>query len=97
MLEPVGDRILVEPHDESGEKTTKGGIIIPDVREAQNTSGIVKAVGPGKMLETGIRSTMEFEIGDTVLYGKFAGVKIPYEGVEYQFLRESDVIAKVRE
>ena len=96
-LEPVGDRILVEPHEQGGERKTKGGIVIPDVKEAQNTSGVVKAVGPGKMMETGLRSTMEFEVGDTVLYGKFAGVKVPYDEQEYLFLRESDIIAKVRE
>jgi len=89
-LKPLQDRILVQRIEE--EKTTKGGIIIPDTAKEKPAEGKVVAVGNGKVAEDGKRSALEIKKGDRILFGKYAGTEVKIEGEEYLILREDDVL-----
>lgn len=89
-LKPLQDRILVQRIEE--EKTTKGGIIIPDTAKEKPAEGKVVAVGNGKVGEDGKRITLEIKKGDRILFGKYAGTEVKIEGEEYLILREDDVL-----
>jgi chaperonin GroES len=87
-ITPLADRVLVEAA--AAEETTKGGIIIPDTAKEKPQRGIVVAVGNGKKDEP-----MTVQVGNTVLYGKYAGTEITVDGKEYLMMRESDIFAIV--
>jgi chaperonin GroES len=87
---PLGDRVLVEPVDESEQKTA-GGIIIPDSAKEKPIQGKVVAVGPGSRKDDGERIPMELKKGDRVLYGKYSGTEVKINGTEQLIMRESDV------
>jgi chaperonin GroES len=87
-ITPLHDRVLVKAAE--AETKTASGIIIPDTAKEKPQRGIVLAVGAGKIDEP-----MTVKIGDTVLYGKYAGSEFNHEGVEYLIMRESDIIAIV--
>lgn len=87
-ITPLADRVLVAPA--AAEETTKGGIIIPDTAKEKPQRGTVVAVGSGKKDEP-----MTVKVGDTVLYGKYAGTELAVEGVDYLMMRESDILAVV--
>ncbi|MCH2314129.1 MAG: co-chaperone GroES [SAR202 cluster bacterium] len=91
-IQPLGDRILVERLDED-EQTTSGGIIIPDTAKEKPSEGVVKAVGPGVRADDGERRPVDLSEGDKVLFGKFAGTEVTYEGTEYLIMREDDILA----
>lgn len=84
-MKPINDRVVIKPA--TAEETTKGGIIIPDTAKEKPQRGEVVAVGPGKD-----GNLMTVQIGDTVLYGKYAGQEINYEGEDYLIMREDDVL-----
>lgn len=85
-VKPLSDRVIVKPG--AAEEKTKGGIIIPDTAKEKPQKGTVVAVGPGKKDEpTTVKN------GDTVLYGKYAGTELNYEGEDYLIMRESDILA----
>jgi len=85
-IKPLADRVLVEAA--MAEEKTAGGIIIPDTAKEKPQKGIIVAVGNGKKDEP-----LTVKVGDTVLYGKYAGTEITYEGKEYLIMRESDIYA----
>ncbi len=87
-IQPLADRVVIEPLP--AETTTAGGLIIPDSAKEKQQKGTVVAVGKGTK-----DTPMTVKIGDTVLYGKYAGTEIVLEGTEYLVMRESDVIAIV--
>jgi len=89
-LKPLQDRILVQRIEE--EKTTKGGIIIPDTAKEKPAEGKVVAVGNGKLGEDGKRITLEIKKGDRILFGKYSGTEVKIEGEDYLILREDDVL-----
>lgn len=89
-LRPLQDRILVQRIEE--EKTTKGGIIIPDTAKEKPAEGKVVAVGNGKVGEDGKRIALDIKKGDRILFGKYAGTEVKIEGEEYLILREDDVL-----
>ena len=91
-IQPLGDGILVERLDED-EQTTSGGIIIPDTAKEKPSEGVVKAVGPGARGDDGERQPVDMSEGDKVLFGKFAGTEVTYEGTEYLIMREDDILA----
>ena len=91
-IQPLGDRILVERLDED-EQTTSGGIIIPDTAKEKPSEGVVKAVGPGSRADDCERRPVDLSEGDKVLFGKFAGSEVTYEGTEYLIMREDDILA----
>lgn len=90
---PMDDRALVEPV-EADEKTT-GGIILPDTAREKPQRGVVIAVGPGKLLDSGQRGEMSVSVGDEVFYGKYSGTEIEFGTDRYVVVRESDILAVV--
>ena len=92
-LKPLGDRVVVEPI-ESEEQTTTG-IFLPETAKEKPQQGKVVAAGPGSRKDTGERIEMEVEVGDTVLYARYAGTSIKLEGQEYLILKETDILAVV--
>jgi chaperonin GroES len=93
-LEPLGDRVLIEPIDE--EEKSAGGIIIPDTAKEKPLQGIVKAVGPGKPTEDGKSTPLSVKPGDRVLHEKYGGTEVKLEGNNYLLLRESDILAIIK-
>ena len=87
-IKPLADRVLIEPT--AAEETTMAGIIIPDSAKEKPLKGKVLAVGQGTKDEE-----MVLKVGDTVLYGKYAGTEIEFEGEKYLMMRQSDVLAVV--
>ncbi|MBO6605983.1 co-chaperone GroES [Psychroserpens sp.] len=87
-IKPLADRVLIEPVE--AETTTAAGIIIPDNAKEKPQKGIVVAVGTGTKDEP-----MTVKSGDTVLYGKYAGTELKFEGKDYLIMRESDILAIV--
>lgn len=85
-ITPLHDRVIVKPA--AAEERTAGGIIIPDTAKEKPQRGTVVAAGPGKKDEP-----MTVKTGDTILYGKYAGTEITFEGVDYLIMRESDILA----
>tara|TARA_E500000178_G_C16822042_1_gene661970 strand:- start:8 stop:277 length:270 start_codon:yes stop_codon:yes gene_type:complete len=85
-IKPLHDRVLVEPA--AAEKTTAGGIIIPDTAKEKPQKGTIVAVGPGKKDDP-----TTVNVGDTVLYGKYSGTELQVEGNDYLMMRESDILA----
>lgn len=85
MMKPINDRIVVKPAP--ADEKTRGGIIIPDTAKEKPQRGEVVAVGPGKD-----GNLMTVAIGDIVLYGKYAGTELNYEGIDYLIMREDDVL-----
>ncbi len=92
-IRPLGDRILVKAL--SGEMTTKSGIVLPDTAKEKPQEGEVLAVGPGKVLESGKRVSSELQVGQRVLFAKYAGTEVKQDGEEYLILRESDIMGIV--
>jgi len=92
-IRPLGDRILVKAL--SGEMMTKSGIVLPDTAKEKPQEGEVLAVGPGKVLDNGKRVSSEVQVGQRVLFAKYAGTEIKQDGEEYLILRESDVMGIV--
>ena len=87
-IRPLADRVLIEPT--AAEEVTLGGIIIPDSAKEKPLRGKVLAVGNGTKDEE-----MVLKGGDEVLYGKYAGTEIEYEGTKYIMMRQSDVLAVI--
>lgn len=85
MMKPINDRVVVKPAP--ADEKTKGGIIIPDTAKEKPQRGEVIAVGPGKD-----GNDMNVSKGDIVLYGKYAGQEIAWEGVDYLIMREDDIL-----
>ncbi len=85
-IKPLSDRVLVLPAP--AEEKTVGGIIIPDTAKEKPLKGEVVAVGNGTKDEE-----MILKVGDTVLYGKYSGNELEYEGTKYLIMRQSDVLA----
>jgi chaperonin GroES len=85
-ITPLSDRVVVRAAD--AEEKTSGGIIIPDTAKEKPQRGIVVAVGNGKPDEP-----MTVKVGDSVLYGKYAGTELSVEGADYLIMRESDIFA----
>jgi chaperonin GroES len=84
-MKPINDRVVVKPA--KAEEKTAGGIIIPDTAKEKPQRGEVVAVGPGKD-----GNLMTVAVGDTVLYGKYAGQEMSYEGNDYLIMREDDIL-----
>lgn len=89
-IQPLGDRVLVEPLKE--EQTTKGGIIIPDTAKEKPQQGKVIAVGTGKLDDSGNKIPFNVKKGDTVLMPKYGGTEVKIDGKEYQIMREEDIL-----
>ncbi len=93
-IQPLADRVVVKAIDES--EQMRGGLYIPDTAKEKPSQGEIVAVGPGKLSDEGTRVELDVSVGDTVLYGKYAGTDVTLDGEEYLILRESDVLAIIK-
>lgn len=93
-LKPLGDRVIVSPNDED-EQRTASGLVIPDTAKEKPQTGTILAVGPGDVNDDGDRVPMDVAPGDTVVYSKYAGTELKYEGEEYLILSSRDLLAIV--
>lgn len=85
-IKPLADRVLVEPA--AAETKTSSGIIIPDTAKEKPQRGTIVAVGPGTK-----ENPVTLSVGDTVLYGKYAGTELNHDGGDYLIMKESDILA----
>jgi chaperonin GroES len=92
-LIPMEDRIVVKPQE--AEEKTAGGIVLPDSAKEKPLMGTVVSVGPGKMLDSGVRGTMSVKKKDVVLYSKYGGTDVEVDGKEYKIFRESEILGIV--
>lgn len=90
MIRPLGERVLVEPLEQ--EQTTSFGIVLPDSAKEKPQEGRIVAVGAG-VLKDGVRVALEVKEGDRVIFSKYAGTEIKFEGKEYLIMKESDIHA----
>ena len=86
MIKPLADRVVIEPKE--AETKTASGIFIPDTATETPQQGTIVAAGPGKKDEP-----MEVEVGDEVLYGKYAGTEVTVDGKKYLIVKQSDILA----
>ncbi len=92
-VQPLYDRIVVEPLEETEEM--RGGLYIPDTAKEKPQQGTVIAVGPGRVSEEGERIPLELEEGQRILYGKYSGTEVTIEGQDLLIIKESDVLAVI--
>lgn len=92
-LQPLGDRILIKIQD-ANEQTT-GGIILPDTAKDKPQVGEVVQIGVGKRSDDGKLQPIDVQVGDKVLYSKYAGTEINLNGADHMLLREQDILAVV--
>jgi chaperonin GroES len=91
QVRPLHDRILVQRLEEGEQQV--GGIIIPDSAKEKPQRGTVVAAGAGKVNDEGKRLAMDVKTGDTILFGKYSGQDIKFDGVDYLIMKEDDVLA----
>lgn len=92
-LRPLHDRVVIRRTEE--ERTSPGGIVIPDTAAEKPIRGEVIAVGQGKVMENGEVRKLELKAGDKVLFGKYSGTEVKVEGEELLVMREDDVMAVI--
>ncbi len=95
LLRPLGDRIIIELVE--SEEKTASGIVLPDSAKEKPQEGKVVAVGTGRVLESGERVALDVAVGDRIIFSKYGGTEVKYQGVEYLILRETDILAIVGE
>jgi chaperonin GroES len=92
-LRPLHDRVIVRRMEE--ERTSAGGIVIPDSATEKPSKGEVVAVGNGKKLENGETQSLDVKVGDQVLFGKYSGTEVKVDGEELLVMKEDDIMAIV--
>ena len=92
-LRPLHDRVVIRRTEE--ERTSPGGIVIPDTATEKPIKGEVVAVGNGKVLDSGETRALDLKAGDKVLFGKYSGTEVKVDGEELLVMREDDVMAVI--
>lgn len=92
-IRPLHDRVVIRRMEE--EKTSAGGIVIPDSATEKPVRGEVIAAGNGKTLENGDKRPLDVKVGDQVLFGKYTGTEIKVEGETLLVMREDDIVAVI--
>jgi chaperonin GroES len=90
-MKPLGSRLVVEPIEQ--EDVTAGGIVLPEIAKEKPQKGTVLAAGPGDRNEEGERIPLDVQVGNTVLFAKYSGTEIKFDGKKLLILRESDILA----
>ena len=90
-MRPLGSRLVIEPIEQ--EEVTAGGIVLPETAKEKPQKGTVLAIGPGERDDNGNRIPLDVQVGDLVLFAKYSGTEIKYEGKKLLIMRESDVLA----
>lgn len=93
MLKPLGDRVIIKVANE--EEKSVGGIVLASAAKEKPQNGTVIAVGEGRLLENGEKVPAAVKAGDTVMFEKYAGTEVKYEGEEYLIVSGKDIIAIV--
>ncbi len=93
-IRPLEDRVLVKPIQ--AETKTASGIYLPEAAKEKPVRGSVVAVGPGRRLDNGKRGEMSVRIGDTVVYGKYAGTEVELKGDKHLILRETELLGVIQ-
>ena len=92
-IRPLRDRVVIRRTEE--ERTSPGGIVIPDAAAEKPIKGEVLAVGNGKLLENGEVRPLDLKVGDNVLFGKYSGTEVKVDSEEVVVMREDDVMAVI--
>ena len=92
-IRPLHDRVIVRREEE--ERTSAGGIVIPDTATEKPIRGKVVAVGNGKALDSGDVRPLDVKKGDTVLFGKYSGTEVKMDGEDLLVMREEDIMAVI--
>ena len=92
-IRPLHDRVVVRRMEE--ERTSAGGIVIPDSATEKPIQGEIIAVGNGKILDSGESRPLDVKVGDRVLFGKYSGTEVKLDGEDYLVMREEDIMGVV--
>lgn len=92
-VKPLEDRVLVKPIE--AESKTASGLYLPESSKEKPVKGEVVATGPGKRLDNGKRGELSVRVGDTVVYGKYAGTEVEIKGTKHLIMRESELLGVV--
>ena len=92
-MRPLHDRVIVKRTEE--ERTSPGGIVIPDAAAEKPIKGEIVAAGNGKLLENGELRALDVKVGDQVLFGKYAGTEVKVEGEDLLVMKEDDIMAVI--
>jgi len=92
-LRPLHDRVIVKRVEE--EEMSAGGLVLPDAAKEKPIRGEVLAVGNGKLLDNGETRSVDLNVGDTVLFGKYGGTEVKVDGEDLLVMREDDIMAVV--
>ena len=92
-IRPLHDRLVVRRMEE--ERTSAGGIVIPDSATEKPIQGEIIAVGNGKILDSGEVRPLDVKVGDRVLFGKYSGTEVKLDGDDYLVMREEDIMGVV--
>lgn len=91
MLKPLGDRVVIRVLEQ--EEKTASGIFLPDTAKEKPSRGEVIAVGSGKLLDDGKRLALDVKVGDKIIFSKYAGTEVKFEGTDYLIVSERDILA----
>lgn len=91
MLKPLGDRVVIRVLEQ--EEKTASGIFLPDTAKEKPSQGEVVAVGPGKVQDDGKRVALDVKVGDKIIFSKYAGTEVKFEGTKYLIVSERDILA----
>jgi len=92
-IRPLHDRVVVRRVED--ERTSPGGIVIPDTATEKPMQGEVLAVGKGKILDSGEQRGLDVKVGDKVLFGKYSGTEVKVDGEEVLVMREDDIMGVI--
>ena len=92
-IRPLHDRVVIRRLEE--ERTTAGGIVIPDTATEKPIQGEVIAIGNGKILDNGENRPLDLKVGDRVLFGKYSGTEVKLDGKEFLVMREDDIMGVI--
>ena len=91
MLKPLGDRVVIRVLEQ--EEKTASGIFLPDTAKEKPSQVEVVAVGPGKLQDDGKRVALDVKVGDKIIFSKYAGTEVKFEGTKYLIVSERDILA----
>lgn len=93
-IQPLGDRVLVEPLE--AEEKTSGGIVIPDTAKEKQQKGKVIAIGKGRVSEEGKLTPLEVKVNDHVLFGRYTGSEVKIGSTDYLIIKEDDILGIIK-
>ena len=93
MIKPLGDRVVIRVLEQ--EEKTASGIFLPDTAKEKPSQGEVIAVGTCKLQDNGTRTPLEVSVGDKIIFSKYAGTEVKYDGVDYLIVSERDILATI--